>query len=214
VEVKQRNEQTIDTTSIDEVVFVGHDPLVAEKAKLTVKSFKDFIEHNKDELTALQIIYSRPYGQRHLTYEAIKELADAIKKPPCYLTPELVWLAYQQLERSKVKDAGSQKLLTNIVSLVRFATGKVDVLEPFSTVVDYRFNDWLIKQEVLSKHFTPEQIEWLNMIKEHITTSLNVGIDDFELSPFNQKGGAVKAYQLFGKELNKTLEELSTVLTK
>ena len=52
------------------------------------------------------------------------------------------------------------------------------------------------------------------MIKQHITTSLTVAIDDFELSPFNQKGGAVKAYQLFGKELNKTLEELNTVLTK
>ncbi len=115
-----------------------------------MKSFKDFIEHNKDELIALQIIYSRPYGQRHLTYEAIKELADAIKKPPYNLTPELVWLAYQQLEKSKVKDAGPQKLLTNIVSLVRFATGKADVLEPFGNVVDYRFNDWLIKQESLA----------------------------------------------------------------
>jgi type I restriction enzyme R subunit len=196
------------------VVFAGNDPLVIERAKLTVKSFKDFIEHNKDELIALQIIYSRPYGQRHLTYEAIKELANALQKIPYNLTPELVWLAYQQLEKSKVKGARPEKLLTNIISLVRFATGKVDVLEPFSNVVDYRFNDWLIKQEVLGKHFNPEQKEWLNMIKAHITTSLNVGIDDFELSPFNQKGGAVKAYQLFGKELNKTLEELNMVLTK
>ena len=102
--------------------MLGHDPLAVEKAKLTVKSFKDFIEQNKDELTALQIIYSRPYSQRHLTYEAIKELADAIKKQPYNLTPELVWLAYQQLEKSKVKGAGPQKLLTNIVSLVRFAS--------------------------------------------------------------------------------------------
>jgi type I restriction enzyme R subunit len=123
-------------------------------------------------------------------------------------------LAYQQLEKSKVKDAGPQKLLTNIVSLVRFASGKADVLEPFGDVVDYRFNDWFIKQGVLGKHFTPEQEEWLNMIKEHITTSLSVGLEDFENVPFNQKGGAVKAYQLFGKELNKTLEELNTVLVK
>jgi type I restriction enzyme R subunit len=104
--------------------------------------------------------------------------------------------------------------LTNIVSLVRFALGKVDVLEPFGDSVNYRFNDWFIKQEVLGKRFTPEQKEWLNMIKEHIATSLSVGIDDFENVPFNQKGGAVKAYQLFGQELNKILEELNTVLTK
>ena len=162
----------------------------------------------------MQIIYSRPYGQRHLTYEAIKELAEAIKKPPYNLTPELVWMAYQQLEKSKVKGAGPQKLLTNIVSLVRFALGKADVLEPFGDVVNYRFKDWFIKQEVLGKQFTPEQKEWLNMIKEHITTSLSVGIDDFEYLPFNQKGGAVKAYQLFGQELNKILEELNMVLIK
>ena len=87
-------------------------------------------------------------------------------------------------------------------------------LEPFADEVNRNFNAWLKKQESHGKHFTPEQTEWLNMIKQHITTSLNVGIDDFELSPFNQKGGAVKAYQLFGKELNKTLEELNTVLTK
>jgi type I restriction enzyme, R subunit len=214
VEVKQRNEQTIDTTSIDKVIFAGHDPLAVEKAKLTVKTFKNFIEQNKDELIALQIIYSRPYGQRHLTYEAIKELANALQKIPYNLTPELVWLAYQQLEKSKVKDAGPQKLLTNIVSLVRFATGKADVLEPFSTLVDYRFNDWFIKQGVLGKRFTPEQIEWLNMIKAHIATSLKVSLEDFDNVPFNQKGGAVKAYQLFGQDLNKTLEELNTVLTK
>ena len=214
VEVKQRNEQTIDITSKDSVVYAGNDTLVVERAKLTVKSFKDFIEHNKDELIALQIIYSKPYSQRHLTYEAIKELANALQKQPYNLNPELVWLAYQQLEKSKVKAAGPQKLLTNTISLIRFATGQANVLEPFEDEVNRNFNLWIENQESHGKHFTPEQIEWLNMIKQHITTSLNVGIDDFELSPFNQKGGAVKAYQLFGKELNKTLEELNMVLTK
>ena len=118
------------------------------------------------------------------------------------------------MEKSKVKGVGPQKLLTNIVSLVRFAVGSVNVLEPFADEVNRNFTEWITKQEKLGKQFTPEQKEWLNMIKEHIATSLSVGIDDFSLSPFNQKGGAVKAYQLFGQELNKLLEELNTVLTK
>ena len=149
-----------------------------------------------------------------MTYEAIKELANALQKQPYNLNPELVWLAYQQLEKSKVKGTGPQKLLTDTIALIRFATGQANVLEPFEDEVNRNFNSWLENQESRGTHFTPEQIEWLNMIKQHITTSLNVGIDDFELSPFNQKGGAVKATQLFGKELNKTLEELNTVLTK
>lgn len=214
VDIKKRSEQIIDTVSKDVLVFAGPDAQAAEKARLMVNSFKEFIEKNKDELIALQIIYSKPYGQRQLTYEAIKELAEAIRKPPYNLTPELLWLAYGQLEKSKVKGAGPQKLLTNIVSLVRFATGAVDVLEPFSDVVNRRFSEWLGEQEKSGRKFTPEQKEWLTMIKDHITTSLSVGMDDFENVPFNQKGGAVRAYQLFGQELNKILEELNAVLAK
>jgi len=214
IDVKKRSEQIIDTVSKDVLVFAGGDEQAASKARFMVDSFKRFIEDNKDELTALQIIYSKPFGQRHLTYEAIKQLAEAIRKPPYNLTPELLWLAYEQLEKSKVKGAGPQKLLTNIVSLVRFTIGTVDVLEPFAETVNQRFNDWLAQQEQQGRRFTPEQLEWLNMIKEHIATSLTIGIEDFENVPFNQKGGAIKANKLFGQELNKVLEELNTVLVK
>jgi len=214
IEVKTRNEQTIDDVSKDKLVFAGGDVQASQKAKLMVDSFKAFIEKNKDELTALQIIYNKPYGQRQLTYDAIKQLAEAIRKPPYNLTPELLWMAYQQLEKSKVKGSGPQKLLTNIVSLVRFAAGAIDFLEPFADQVNRNFTEWLDKQEKLGKQFKPEQKEWLDMIKEHITTSLLVGMDDFENVPFNQKGGAVKAYQLFGQQLNKIIEEMNTVLIK
>jgi type I restriction enzyme R subunit len=214
IDVKKRSEQIIDTVSKDVLVFAGGDEQAASKARLMVDSFKRFIEDNKDELTALQIIYSKPYGQRHLTYETIKQLAEAITKPPYNLTPELLWLAYERLEKSKVKGAGPQKLLANIVSLVRFAVGSVDVLEPFSETVNHRFDEWLAEQEKLERKFTPEQKEWLTMVKDHIATSLSIGVDDFENVPFNQKGGAVKAYQLFGQELNNILEELNTVLVK
>ena len=215
IEIKQRNEQTIDNVSKDALIYAGADiQAKTQLANAQVKSFQEFIEANKDELTALQILYSKPYGQRQLTFEAVKQLADAIEKPPYNLTPELLWLAYQQLDKSKVKGAGPQKLLTNIVSLVRFATGSAKVLEPFPEEVNRNFNAWLNKQEASGNQFTPEQKEWLNMIKQHITTSLNINIDAFELSPFNQKGGAVKAYQLFGQQLNNIIEELNTVLTK
>jgi type I restriction enzyme R subunit len=215
VEVKKRNEQTIDVVSKDVVIYAGPDERAkVELAQKRLDSFRDFIEKNKDELTALQIIYSKSYASRQLTYDAIKQLAEAIKKPPYNLTPELVWMAYEQLEKSKVKGAGPQKLLTNIVSLVRFTIGTVDVLESFSETVNNRFGDWLAQQEKQGRRFTSEQLEWLNMIKDHIATSLAIGIEDFENVPFNQKGGAIKANRLFGQELNKILEEMNKVLVK
>jgi type I restriction enzyme R subunit len=214
IDIKKQSEQIIDTVSKDILVFAGPDAQASEKAQLVIGNFKKFIEENRDELTALQIIYSKPYGQRHLTYEAIKQLAEAIEKSPYNLTPELLWMAYKQLEKSRVKDAGPQKLLTNIVSLVRFAIEAVDILEPFSETVNQRFEEWLIRQEKIGRKFTIEQKEWLTMIKDHIATSVSIRMDDFENVPFNQKGGAIKAYQLFGIELNKVLEELNVVLVK
>jgi len=207
--IKQKNEQIIDTVSKDRVIIVGFDEKAKEKARTIVDTFRRFIEENKNELTTIQLIYDKPYGRRHLTYEEIKQLAESIKKPPYFLTPEVIWQAYEQLEKSKVRGAGPQKLLTNIISLMRFALEKSDVLEPFSDMVDRRFNDWLAQQEGLGKRFSPEQMEWLTMIKEHIATSLSIGIDDFEMALFNQRGGAVKIYQLFGQQLNGILEELN-----
>ncbi len=212
IAIKQRNEQTIDAVSKDKVLSAEWDTKAKEKAQAVISTFKKFIYENKDELTALQLIYSKPYGERHLTYEAIRELAEAIKKPPYGLTPEIVWQAYEQLEQSKVKKAGAQKILTDIISLIRFTIGEEAILEPFPETVNRRFADWLLQQKKAERNFTTEQIEWLRMIKEHIATSVKVTVDDFELTPFQEKGGAVKAGKVFGQQLVKLLEELNGVL--
>ncbi len=212
-DVKRCTEQLIDIISQDEVTFRGFDAKSKEKAQAVVKDFQQFIEDNKDELDALEIIYNQPYAQRQLTYEQIKKLADAIKKPPHNLTPEVIWKAYEQLEKSKVKGAGPQKLLTNIISLVRFATEHEDTLEPFPEVVDRRFEQWVEEQEASGTEFTAEQLEWLEMIKNHIASSVRISKEDFENTPFYQKGGLVKFYNLFGEKTEIILNELNNRLT-
>jgi len=212
IDIKKRNEQFIDELSRDTVLFAGGDDKALERANQVASNFRQFIEDNKDELTALQIIYSKPYGQRHLTHAQIKQLAEAIEKPPYSLTPELVWQAYEKLEKSRVKGAGPQKLLTNIISLIRFATGESQVLEPFPDMVDERFENWLAEQEADGHKFTPEQREWLVMIKGHIATSLSIGMDDLELAPFYERGGLIKADKLFGQDLGRIMNELNEAL--
>jgi len=209
IAIKQKNEQVIDTVSKDAIIFAGFDEQAKKKAQSIVDTFKRFIEEHKDELTAIQLIYQKSYGRRHLTYEEIKQLAESIKKPPYQLTTEIIWQAYEQLEKSRVKHAGPQKLLTDIISILRFTLGQTEVLEPFSDMVDRKFIEWLDHQSLLGNRFTPEQMEWLTMIKEHIATSLSIGMDDFEYAPFYERGGAVKIYQLFGQRLDGILEELN-----
>ena len=212
IDIKRKSEQIIDNDSKDQVIYAGYDPQAIERAKGTVESFKKFIEENRDEVTALQIIYSKPYGQRHLTYEQIKQLAEAIERPPYGLNPDLVWQAYEQLDKSRVKGAGPQKLLTNIVSLVRFAMGESPVLSPFSDTVNERFDAWVSRAEANGRKFTPEQIEWFMMIKEHISTSLGIGMNDFDYAPFHERGGMMRAYKLFGQDLGNILSELNEAL--
>src|SRR5439155_9914027 len=94
-----------------------------------VQSFEQFIRENKDEIMALQILYSRPYRQR-LTLKQIEELAKAIERPPRGWTPDRLWHAYQALDRSKVRGSG-QRVLADLVSLVRFAVHEQSDLHPF-----------------------------------------------------------------------------------
>jgi len=58
------------------------------------------------------------------------------------------------------------------------------------------------------RQFSDEQLEWLELIREHIAASVTIEMDDFEEVPFNQKGGAIRVYQLFGAELEGILAEV------
>jgi type I restriction enzyme R subunit len=209
IEIKTKHEQIIDEGNIDDLLWAGREAGSQEKANAMVKSFRQFIEENKDEITALQIFYSKPYGMRHLTLKQIRELAEAINKPPLHLTPARLWQAYEQLERSKVRGAGAKKLLTDIISLLRFATGESAILEPFAESVNEKFQGWLDQQ---GREFGEEQREWLEMIKNHISTSLGIEEDDFDYTPFQERGGLLRARQVFGDELDEIMDELNGAL--
>jgi type I restriction enzyme R subunit len=209
LDLKKSKEQTIDTVSQDEVLEAGYSAEAKERAKGLVQSFEQFIEEHKDEITALEILYKRPYGRR-LRYEDIKALADAIQAPPRRWTPERLWQAYETLFASRVRGAPS-KVLTNLVSLVRFAVTK-DELTPFPDVVDERFTEWLAQQENSGRKFTPEQRTWLEDIRDHIAANVEITPDDFGYAPFAQRGGLGAAHRVFGAELKPLLDELTSVL--
>lgn len=208
LEIKKKNEQIIDNISSDAVIEATFSAEALEKAKGMIESFKQFIVDNKDELTALQILYSRPY-KSPLKYENIKELADTINKPPHHWTEDNLWAAYAALEKSKVRGASGVRIMTDLVSLVRYALDQENELVPFPEKVDANFKAWLAQQE---KTFDEEQVLWLEMIKDHIAGNLSIDTEDFEYAPFSQEGGLGKVYQLFGDELNEILDELNEAL--
>ena len=207
IEIHRAYEQTIDTVSQDTVIraeFSG-----AEADALT-RSFREYIEENRDEITALQVLYQRPYRQR-LSYAEIRALAGALQSPPRSWTPARLWDAYRQLDQSRVRGS-SQRVLADIVSLVRYAIGNEEELAPFAERVEERFRGWLAMQETSGREFTAEQRQWLEAIKDHIAGSVSIDPGDLQYAPFAQRGGIVRAYAVFGDELTPLLEELNLAL--
>jgi type I restriction enzyme, R subunit len=210
VDLRKSYEQTIDETSTDELTFAGHSQDARDKATALVTSFTDYLAEHRDDIRALQVLYSRPYNQR-LTFTEIKELAKAIERPPRRWTPEKLWQAYGTLDESKVRGSGG-RMLTDIVSLVRYALHQDDELVPFRDQVEARFTAWLTTQEQQGTTFTPEQRQWLTWMKENIAAEMGIAPDSFDYTPFVEHGGIGKAYQMFGERLAPLMHELTDTL--
>ncbi len=209
INLTRETEQTLDHITRDEVLYAGFDE---EKAKGLIQSFRTFIEEHQDELLALQVLYQHRHKDRHLTFQAVKELAEAMShgRPP--LAPELLWSAYARLEAGRVKGATSRRMLTDLISLVRFAMGERPELEPFQDEAERRFQAWMKARQQGPHPFTEAQAEWLTLFKERIQAASAVSVDDLEQMPFTQRGGPARAVQLFGPGLRAILEELNEVL--
>ena len=210
IEVRRSYEQVIDAASKDRVLSGEFSREAADRAREQTESFRRFIEDNKDEITALQVLYSQPYGGG-LAYADIKELAGAISRPPHRWTPEALWNAYQTLDASKVRGSG-HRVSTDLVSLVRHALGHTDELVAYPDLVDERFEAWLAQQQALGRRFTDARTDYLRLIKDHIAGSLAFTPADLQNPPFSTHGGLGKARQLFGSGLDPLLEELTLAL--
>jgi type I restriction enzyme R subunit len=210
---QRRDEQTIATSLLDEVRSAGWDAQAEERARATVASFRQYMETHRDEIAALQLLYSRP-RRAPLRFEDIRALADAIAAPPLSLTTDRLWQAYETLDRSRVRGTSGKRVLTDLVSLVRYALERdrdtSAVLEPYAEEVRARFAVWLAEQERRRRTpFTDEQRAWLEMMRDQVASSLSIEREDFDYDPFSRRGGLGKAFKLFGDELPAILRELN-----
>ncbi|MCC5865690.1 MAG: DEAD/DEAH box helicase family protein [Wenzhouxiangella sp.] len=209
-DIKQKTDIVIDEITTDELVHADFDH---QKAEQTITHFKAFMEDHRDELTALQILYNQPLGQQRLTYSAIRELVQRLTDPPLYLTTANVWQAYKRLEAAKVRGAPVDEQLTEVVSLVRYALGQTDTLEPFGQVVERRFNLWLGREKKAGREYSAEQEDWLRAIASYIAANAEIAPRDFMDAPaLADRGGLLRARQVLGTELNDMLDELQMAL--
>jgi type I restriction enzyme R subunit len=209
--LKQQKELVIDTVTQDRVLEAGFSEAARERAQGIVQSFEAFIEAHRDEITALQILYNRP-TKAPLKFEDLKALADTLQAPPHLWTESQLWQAYAALHQSKVKGASRRRILTDLVSLVRYAMHQENELVPYPERVAANFKAWMAQQRAAGKAFTDEQRWWLEKMAEHIASNLGIEAEDFGYAPFDQRGGLGRVHQLFGAELPEVIDELNREL--
>ena len=210
---RREREQLIDHLNLDQVTFAGYSAQAEQAAQKTIQTFADYIAQHKDEIAALSFFYQQPYQRRALTFAMIEALHEALSRPPLLLTTERLWSAYARVKSSQVKGTDSRRQLTDLVSLVRFALGLDAELKPFSEQVDKRFQEWIFRHNAQrATAFTPEQTEWLRLMKEHIASSCSICRDDFDYAELADKGGLQKVWAVFGQPLDALMSEMNEEL--
>jgi type I restriction enzyme R subunit len=213
---KRALEQVIDEQTPDQLLRAGFDAAALEKAKSMLTSFQKFIEDNKDEIEALQVLYSQPY-RAGLKFRHVKELAAKLNQPPFFVDPNRpesltrLWQAYEVVEPNKVRGKGGKQLV-DVIALVRHAIDPSTMLAPVGLTVEERYQQWIADKHALGVTFTADQRKWLDAIKDHIASSLAIEQDDLEEVPFNAIGGLGRAFELFGDKLVSILDELNARL--
>lgn len=209
IDLKKQSELYIDELSRDEVISTGFDERAATE---TVDKFKRFLDENQDEITALSVIYGKPHAASRLTYEAVDELRQALARPPWLLEPVSIWQAYKRLSSGKIS-SNPAKVLTDIVALVRYALGQRETLQPMSADMAGRFNLWLGREKTSGREYNPEQLGWLEAIRDHLAANIDLSMRDLQDQPaFAERGGAFAARRLFGTHLDTIIEELPAAL--
>ncbi len=209
VDLKRASEIVIDDLSSDVVISSAFDPAAAERV---TTSFRTFIDQRQDEITALQILLGRPAVQAKLTYASLEELRAAMLQPPWLLQPLELWSAYRRLQGEQVR-GNPAKTLTDIVALVRFATGQVQTLAPLSSDMAGRFNLWLGREKQAGRAYSQTQLGWLEAIRDHIAANIELPLRDLQdLPQFERRGGIIAARAAFPGRLDVVVDELTTAL--
>lgn len=204
LEIKKRNTGLINMNSIEEAA--------RERSYDIINRFKSFIESHKSDIPALNNIINNTNGHTNISFDELKTISRELRKPPYEISTDEIWNAFHRIDNTKVKPLGETKNPSNLITLTQYAIGKLDKLEPYTDNVDKKFNDWVSENESKGRRFTEEEMVWLKMMKNHVSSFMEINMMSFNQPPFVNKGGAAKAYNIFGPDLNRIMYEFNEKL--
>lgn len=156
-----------------------------------LEAFARFVQEQKDEIAAFQILIEKP-----------KEWRAPVLKD---LRSDLLKNDYPVEDLQRAHKRVSHKDLADVISIVKHAAREE---EPVFTAEERV--DRAMERVAKGKTFSMEQREWLGLIREHLVENLSLDIEDFKILPiFERKGGYAKARKIFGDQLDDLVEEIN-----
>ncbi len=209
MELRSTHDQIIDEVNADRLL-AAHGVVDPEEARSLVRDWKEYLTTHRNEITAIQLMDEAK--TRRIPFDAIKELADRIARPPRNWTPDMVWTAYELVDVGSVQHRDRSRL-TDVVSLVRYTLELDDELIPFADTVQRRYAGWLLSQEQSGATFNEKQRWWLDRMVDVISNSAGITADDLDDAPFDERGGIYGALRDLGDGAADLLEALNRELT-
>jgi type I restriction enzyme R subunit len=208
---RRQDEMLLDEENQDVLLFSGAPAAQEQAARTYVEDFERYLAAHQAEIDALRFYYSIPQAKRP-GYEEVKALAQALRDAPEHFTTDRVWRCYATVRPKKVRPRRAEEQLADVISLVRFAVQRDEELAPYAERVRERFDRWIAAQRGEGRTFTAEQTKWLEAIRDHVATSVEITAEDFDATPFAERGGLGAAAKVFGGQMWPLLRELNEAL--
>lgn len=182
---------TVDTVSSEWVFRVAEDYVKPEEYLV---SFEKFVRENPEHIEAIEILLKRPKDWKT---DALNELRSKLKKNQ-----------FSESDLQKAYKIVYSKALADIISIVKHSAHQE------SQILSAQERVELVMRKIMSaNYFSPEQIKWLELIREHLIENLTIDADDFEMIPvFTRQGGKSKARKVFNGEFDKLIKELNELI--
>ena len=213
--ISHTSDQTVDP-AIDKILNQGFADDVEENKEKRRATFRDFLAKYRDEITALQIIYNQDYRNRALTEQNIRELYEKMIEYNSNLEMNLLFSAYSDFTKKNT----TLKQLVDIIQIIKYEWKLIPEIFPFAELVRKNYKDWIFERNqnkqgsrgAGTEPFTPEQMQWLELIRDYIAVNASISSYAMRSGVFAELGGPMKFVRVFGTEAETIIDELNSKL--
>lgn len=160
----------------------GEDNLISkgftlEEAQQAVNAFEEYVSTHRDEIEALQLIYSGKPVNRTL----LEGLSKTLQNANAQFEPHRLWNSYALVQPEKVKhfkneEREQRNLLTNLIQLVRYAYRQIERLDTLYLTANQYFSLWCGQ---VQRNLTDDQKQIFAHIKDYIVANGSCTIEEY-----------------------------------